>query len=169
MKRWVFLVVLILPFLFGACGSSGGGGTPVFTFYSNDTPQVILDDDFIVSDILVTDGPFFISKVTVTVAILHTSVSDLVLVLESPDGTVIFLTENDSDGEDFWFTTFDEDAITGIWETDILDDPRTGFYLPVDSLDLFYGEDPVGFWTLVVDDTSVLDDGYLVEWSIDIQ
>jgi len=170
MKRWAVIFVLILPFLFAACDGSGRGGVPpVLTYYSTDTPQVIPDGDFILSDILVTSGPSFVSNIEVTVAILHTSVSDLELVLVSPDGTWIYLTDNDSDGEDFWYTTFTEDAIVGIWETGLFDSPRTGYYLPVESLDLFFGENAVGVWTLDVEDNVALDDGYLIEWSIDIQ
>ena len=169
MKRWILIWFMVLPFLFTACGSNGGGPPPVYTWYSSDTPILIPDQDFIFSDILVTEGPFFISRVSVTVVILHTSVSDLDLILWSPDGTPIYLTDNSSDGEDFWYTTFDESAIVGIWQTTSLDDPRTGYYLPVESLDWFYGESAVGIWTLEVDDQVVLDNGYLIEWSIDIQ
>jgi subtilisin-like proprotein convertase family protein len=50
-----------------------------------------------------------------------------------------------------------------------LDDPRTGYYLPDESLDWFIGENANGVWTLDVEDNVALDDGYLVEWSIDIQ
>jgi len=157
-----------LPFLLVACGG-GGGSNPVFTYYSTDTPQMIPDDDFIFSDILVTGAPTYVSKVTVTVAIVHTSVSDLDLILWSPEGTGIYLTDNDSDGEDFWYTTFDEDALTWIVDTDSSDDPRSGYYLPLESLDWFYGEFANGVWTLEMDDQSALDDGYLIEWSIDIQ
>lgn len=168
MKRWVITLGLILPLFLIAC-DGGGGGRPVFTFTSSDTPQRIPDNDFILSDILVTGGPVSISKVTVTVAIVHTSVSDLDLILTSPEGTWVYLTDNDSDGEDFWYTTFTEDALIGIWDTDSFDDPRTGIYLPAESLDWFFGEDPLGLWTLEVDDQVDLDDGYLIEWSIDIQ
>jgi subtilisin-like proprotein convertase family protein len=161
-------VVLGLFFLLAACGNDGGSNIPpVYTYYSSDTPMAIPDEDYIQSDILVTGAPTFISQVEVTVAILHTSVSDLVLVLQSPSGW-IYLTQNDSDGEDFWYTTFTEDAIWGIWETDSLDDPRTGYYLPRESLDYFYGDNANGVWTLDVEDDVALDDGYLIEWSLDI-
>ena len=169
MKRWTIIPMLILSFSVVACGGSGSSGPPpVFTYYSTDTPQMIPDEGFIESDILVTGGPAFISRVEVTVAILHPSVSDLVLVLQSPTRW-IYLTENDSAGEDFWYTTFTDDAIVGIWNTDSDDDPRTGYYLPVGFLDDFYGDNSTGVWTLDVEDNVVLDDGYLIEWSIDIQ
>ncbi len=169
MRRWAFILLAVLPLMVAACGGNGGGPPPVLTWYSTDTPIQIPDEALVFSDILVTQGPAFISKVTVTVAIVHTSVSDLDLVLTSPEGTWIYLTNNSSDGEDFWYTTFDEDALVGIWQTNSLDDPRTGYYLPEESLDFFFGESAVGFWTLEVDDQVALDDGYLIEWSIDIQ
>lgn len=169
MKRSIIIFLLLLPLALLACNDSGGGGSRVLTFFSTDTPRMIPDEDFIQSDILVTRGPSFISQVEVTVAIVHPEVSDLELVLVSPENTVVFLADNDSDGEDFWYTTFTEDAIVGIWEATLFDSPRTGFYLPVDSLDLFFGEDAIGLWTLDVEDNVALDDGYLIEWSIDIR
>lgn len=169
MKRWVLAVIVILSFVISACGDGGGQHTPVLTWYSTDTPIRIPDEDFIISNILVTEGPAFLTNVSVTVAILHTSVFDLDLVLWSPEGTPVYLTDNSSDGEDFWYTTFDESAIVGIWETDSFDDPRTGYYLPEESLDWFYGESAVGIWTLVVEDEVALDDGYLIEWILDLQ
>ncbi|MDF1527068.1 MAG: proprotein convertase P-domain-containing protein [bacterium] len=171
MKRWVILLVLILPLLLVACGGSGGSGPPpVFTYYSSDTPQMIPDEDFIRSDILVTGGPSYISQVEVTVAIFHPSVSDLVLVLESPtSGSWIYLTQNDSAGEHFWYTTFTEDALTWIRNTNSSDDPRTGYYLPAERLDWFIGENANGVWTLDVEDNVAQDEGCLIEWSIDIQ
>ena len=172
MKRWILTLAVVLPLLLVACGGNGGSSPPpVFTYYSSDTPRMIPDEDFIRSDILVTVGPTFISQVTVTVVIVHPSVSDLVLVLESPTGGIswIYLTENDSDGENFWYTTFTEDSLTWIRNTTSLDDPRTGSYLPAESLDWFIGENANGVWTLDVEDNEVLDDGYLIEWSIDIQ
>ena len=169
MKRWALILLAVLPLVVAACGGNGGGPPPVVTWYSTDTPLPIPDEDFILSDILVTEGPPFITRVSVTVAILHTAVSDLDLILWSPEGTPVYLTDNSSAGEDFWYTTFDERALVGIWQTDSLDDPRTGYYLPVDSLDWLFGESAVGVWTLEVDDQVAEDDGYLIEWSIDIQ
>ena len=170
MKRWVIIIVLILPFLFAACGGSGRSSPPrIFTYFSSDTPQVIPDGDFIQSDILVTGGPSFVSQVEVTVAIVHPEVSDLELVLISPENNWIYLTDNDSSGEDFWYTTFTEDALIWIVNTDSFDDPRTGLYLPRESLDLFFGENANGLWTLDIEDNVALEDGYLIEWSIDIQ
>ena len=146
MKRWILTLAVALPLLLVACGGNGGssGPPPVFTYYSADTPQLIPDLGNTFSDILVTRGPLYVSRVEVTVAILHTEVSDLDLVLESADGTQVYLVaEDDTAGEDFWYTTFTEDAIVGIWETDASDSPRTGYYLPVEDLDFWlYGEDP---------------------------
>ena len=171
MKRWILTLAVVLPLLLVACGNGGGSIPPVLTYYSTDTPLMIPDEGFIRSDILVTGGPTFISQVTVTVAIVHPSVSDLVLVLWSPTGGTswIYLTQNDSEGEDFWYTTFTEDALVGIWETGLIHSPRTGSYQPLQRLDWFIGENANGFWTLDVVDNVVLDDGYLIEWSIDIQ
>ncbi len=170
MKRPIFIFALVLPFLLVACGGSGKSGPPpVFTYYSSDTPQMIPDEDLIYSEIPVTGAPAFLSKVTVTVAIVHTEVADLDLILTSPEGWWIYLTDNDSDGQDFWYTTFDDDALVWIGNTSNLDDPRTGYYLPTGFLDEFYGENPNGVWTLDVVDQAPLDDGYLIEWSIDIQ
>lgn len=167
MGRWIAISFLVLSFLLGACGEDGRAR--IYTYYSEDTPVMIQDEDFVSSDILVTGAPTFVSRVTVTVAILHTYVSDLDLVLWSPEGNWIYLTNNDSDGEDFWYTTFDDFAPIGIWQTDSFDDPRTGSYRPNEPLGFFAGEFANGWWTLDVVDEGFGDVGYLVEWSIQIQ
>jgi subtilisin-like proprotein convertase family protein len=169
MKRWIAVFMLVVPFLLVACGGDGGRETPVYTYYSIDTPLPIPDEDSISSEILVTGAPPFLSKVTVTVAILHTDVIDLDMILVSPDGWSIYLYEGESSGQDFWYTTFDDDALEWIGDTDSGDDPRTGYFKPTGFLDDFYGENPNGVWTLDVFDILAGDDGYLVEWSIDIQ
>jgi hypothetical protein len=79
----------------------------------------------------------------------------------------MYLFNGESSGQDFWYTTFDDDALIGIGSSV---DPRTGTYWPTESLDFwFYGVAANGSWTLEVADTLALDEGYLVEWSIDIQ
>ena len=168
MKRLVIIIALVIPLLLIACGG-GGGGNFVYTYYSTDTPLPIPDQDTTFSDLVVTGAPAFISKVTVTVVIVHTWVADLELILWSPDNTPIYLTDNYSEGEDFWYTTFDDNAPIGIWQTTILDSPRTGSYQPDVPLAFLIGEHANGLWTLEVVDTVIDDFGYLVEWSIDIQ
>ena len=164
----IWPLVLVVAFLFMGC-DGGGVGSVVYTYYSTDTPLPIPDEGSVSSDLLVTGAPPFISKVTVTVAIVHTFVSDLDLILWSPEGTGIYLTDNDSDGQDFWYTTFDDSALISIMATDSMDDPRTGFYRPNSPLAFFNGELANGPWTLMVDDEAAEDFGYLIEWSIDIQ
>jgi len=170
MKKLPFLVwplALIAALFFLGC--DGGGGRPVYTFYSSDTPVPIPDEGSSYSDIMVAGVPTYISKVTVTVVIVHTWVEDLDLILWSPEGTGIYLTNNDSGGEDFWYTTFDDDAPVSIMATSALDDPRTGYYSPNGALGLLNGELANGLWTLTVDDEVAEDFGYLLEWSIDIR
>jgi subtilisin-like proprotein convertase family protein len=169
MKRSRFLAwfpALLLALLFLGCD---GGGRSVYTYYSSDTPVPIPDEGSNYSDIFVTGAPTYVSKVTVTVVIVHTWVQDLDLILESPEGTSIYLTDNDSSGEDFWYTTFDDDAPVSIMSTSYLDDPRTGYYSPNGALGFFIGELANGLWTLTVDDELAEDFGYLLEWSIDIR
>ena len=170
--RRMMILTLVLSFLLAGCfgGSEGGIAVyPVYTYSSVDTPRVIPDEGVVFSDIWVARAPAYVSKVTVKVVIVHTYVSDLDLILISPEGTVIYLTDNDSDGEDFWYTTFDDAALRGIWLTNSLDDPRTGYYQPNEPLDWLYGEHASGLWTLEVVDEYPDDDGFLIEWSIDIQ
>jgi len=163
---WSFFLVAAM--LFPACYGDGGGSL-VYTYYSSDTPVPIPDEGSNYSDILVTGAPTYISKVTVTVIIVHTWVTDLDLILWSPEETGIYLTNNDSSGEDFWYTTFDDDAPVSIMATSYLDDPRTGYFSPNGALGLLAGEPANGLWTLTVDDEAAEDFGYLLEWSIDIQ
>ena len=172
MKKYSFVVwtlLLSVSILPAGCSMSGGGGGPIiYTYTSADVPLVVPDLDQTVSALIVNGAPPYISGMTVTLVLHHTSVSDLDIILESPEGYSIYLTYGSSSGEDFWYTTFDDYSPFDIEDTDIGDDPRTGSYRPYNPLAFFDGEDPNGIWYLIIDDLVSEDFGYLVDWSIDI-
>ena len=176
MKRFVVVPVLLLIMLSAgllvACGGGGGGGggNAVYSYTSTDTPIPIPDEDSIVSSLVVTGAPTSISNVTVTLQVLHTYVADLLITIESPEGTPVVLSNHGgSSGENIWNTVFDDNTAAFFASTDEYDAPYTGSYQPYGALADVNGENANGAWLLSIDDTSAGDFGYLFEWSIDIE
>jgi subtilisin-like proprotein convertase family protein len=141
-------------------GGDGGGG--------------LLDPrDTTTDTITVTTAPAgqLITNVIVSVNISHTSDSDLVLFLESPDGTMITLSNRnpkpDNPGFDTGYlnTTFDDSATVSI---DNGADPFTGTFRPDQPLASFIGKPANGPWRLLVDDVAIGDTGVLNSWSLNI-
>jgi subtilisin-like proprotein convertase family protein len=137
-------------------------------------PGVLLDPrDTTTDTITVTTAPTgqLITNVIVTVDISHTSDSDLVLFLQSPDGTMITLSNHnpkpDNSGSDAGYrgTTFDDSAPNSI---DTGTDPFSGTFRPDQPLASFIGKPANGAWTLLVNDTQIGDTGILNSWSLDI-
>ena len=120
-----------------------------------------------ISEINVTGATTSITKVTITLDITHTWISDIEIRLISPSETSIVLSSvNEVDGEDYTNTTFDDSAITSI--TDAFS-PFTGTYSPEQPLALFSGENANGIWKLQIDDTVWGDTGTLNSWSITLE
>ena len=90
-----------------------------------------------------------IDYITVDVDISHAFIGDLEVTLESPDGTVVFLHDHSGDGADDIIGTYPDTLI------------------PEDSLDVLLGEDPVGDWTVTINDNFDEDDGELNSWGCD--
>jgi len=134
----------------------------------NDQSQIISDEDpgRVVSTIDIDDLDGNIVDVNVSVDIEHTWVSDLRLILVSPDGTRVSLVRNEGgDGQDFAGTQFDDEATLRIQQADA---PFAGSFQPAGLLSNLDGEDPNGRWRLVVRDDAYYDGGMLHNWSLDI-
>lgn len=113
-------------------------------------PAAIPDDD-LVGILLSMSGSFFpaptITDLHVGVRIRHTYIGDLQVGLQSPTGTTVLLHNRTGSGTDNIMTVYDLETA------------------PVDSLDVFNGEDPGGdFWTLFVNDNYAGDTGEVLEW-----
>jgi VCBS repeat-containing protein len=131
--------------------------------YGVTQPLTIADNGFVVSTIDVVES-FAILDINVELNITHTRVSDLRLVLVSPDGTPIELIDRiGGSGGSFNGTLLDDDGAT------LIDDgaaPFTGVYRPSGDLSLLEGLNVQGTWTLEIYDEKRHETGTLDSWSI---
>lgn len=94
----------------------------------------------------------------------HSWISDLVFTLISPSGTRVTLISNACQDEDDFFISWDDQS-TGTPPCPYNDQ---GTYPPAGSLADFNGENPLGNWTLEVEDTEFFDGGSLDGWNLEI-
>ena len=128
------------------------------SFSSNDTPISISTAGGVTySSVLSFEGDYSIGDVNVTIDITHTWDSDLDISLQSPNGTIVILSEgNGGLGDNYTNTVFDDAAATPILSGS---PPFTGEFQPQGSLADINGESTLGDWTLIVTDTASGDGG----------
>lgn len=141
---------------------------------ATDTPVAIPDGSGIfgpqdgppaISEIEVTQA-VTITDVNVTVNITHPWVSDLTLVLTSPEGTELTLsTALGGSDDNYTNTVFDSDASTPITDASA---PFTGTFAPIDDLSVLIGEGGFGTWELKVSDAFSADAGTIESWSVEV-
>lgn len=106
-----------------------------------------------------------IQDVNVRVDLEHTFVGDLEIYLMAPDGTETLLFNNrGTSGDNLTSTVFDDEAATAIAAASA---PFTGSFRPDQALNRFDGKSAAGNWTLRIVDTTSLNAGQLLSWSID--
>lgn len=97
--------------------------------------------------------------------ITHTFISDLDVELQSPMGTTVLLVSDICGAQDNMLLNFDDSAPTAI----IPCPPTTNlYYIPLEALSAFNGENMDGVWTLIVRDFFNADGGSLNSWSLEI-
>jgi subtilisin-like proprotein convertase family protein len=136
------------------------------TFVAEDIPADIPDNDpaGLTSTIDIAED-LNIEKVSVTVKIDHTWVSDITLTLESPNGTIIELLSGACDSSDNIDVTFDDAGSDIVCSgTPVI----SGIIKPTQALFAFNGESSNGVWKLKVVDGAVDDTGSLQSWSLEI-
>lgn len=118
----------------------------------------------------VVDVPdhILICDLNVSVSIRHTAAFDLQLILWSPFGAAIALSNSDYDegyyeGEDYLATVFDDEADASIEDGK---PPYVGSFRPLHSLSLFDGQDAYGSWRLRVLDKFAYDEGRLESFAL---
>lgn len=136
--------------------------------FENNTPVSIIDNGTggaaTTSEINVTGATTSIKKITITLDITHSWISDLDIRLISPSGTSIILSDvNIPYAINYENTTFDDDAVMSITNED---GNISGTYSPVEPLAEFIEEDPNGTWILEVHDTVLTFGGTLNSWSL---
>jgi len=121
---------------------------------SNITSKIHFFEDLIVAD------------VNVNLNVSHTYLSDLIISLTSPSGTVVVLTSSSCGEFENIEATFDGEAnifVCGITKPSI-----SGVVKPLGSLASFNGESLLGEWILTIEDTASSDGGALNDFSLDI-
>ncbi|MBK7405720.1 MAG: S8 family serine peptidase [Phycisphaerales bacterium] len=95
----------------------------------------------------------------------HTFVSDLEIILISPDGTQqVLFNRHGGDGDDFANVLLDDEAANSITTAT---PPYTGSLRPTNGLNKFDGKSALGDWTLLIRDHSALNSGQLNSWSLE--
>ncbi len=141
----------------------------VYNFSSTDLPMAIVDAGIIMDSILVSGVPTPLAAgdlSSVCLDIQHTFDSDLTISLVSPTGTILILSDANGGAEDDYIgTCFDMSASSSINSASA---PFVGSYTPegAGGFDVFNGEDPNGYWYLVVQDNFTPDVGALTSFSI---
>ncbi|WP_111707308.1 reprolysin-like metallopeptidase [Lutibacter citreus] len=134
---------------------------------SKDTPLNIPDNSSRgVSSIITIVDNKIVTDINVTVNALHEWVGDLTLILKSPSGKEVILSENNGDeGLNYTNTVFDDEADNSII---FGNSPFTGSFIPQESLSEFKNEESYGNWTLKAIDGGPDDYGSIQNWSIEI-
>lgn len=157
--------------------ATGQPGSP--TRFDNTTPAFIRDADLVGTNSLITVSNITsaINKITVSMFMTHTFVSDLTFELISPDGqTNLLFDHTGAGGDNFgascapenFRTTFDDSASGSISAGAA---PYVGSFQPLQPLSVFvgkYGTNVNGVWKLHVVDSVGLDVGFIQCWSLNI-
>jgi subtilisin family serine protease/subtilisin-like proprotein convertase family protein len=133
---------------------------------TSSTAIVIPDDanTTVATGILIAGLTLPVERVTATIHLLHAQPGDLRLVLVSPNGTRVVLSDNRFIAprtNDFAVSlTFDDAAAPA--------DTVNGIVRPAQPLASFRGESGNGVWTLEITDLTPGDSGTLLGWSISV-
>jgi subtilisin-like proprotein convertase family protein len=163
-----------------SCLLAGAAQASTATYASTDVPLVIPDNNATgISSTLDVSGAGPINDLNLLLNIRHTSVADLNIVLQAPNGAQVLLLYAYSEGgilsgvgnpDDFIDTIFDDEATTNLRNGVA---PYTGSFTVnwgsiLDPLASFDGLDANGTWTLFVSDRAAQNIGSLTGWSLQI-
>ena len=108
-----------------------------------------------------------VEGIQINLQVMHTYIGDLKISLASPSGTqVVLMTNSGGEGSDLLNTVFSDFATEYIAEGSA---PFGGVYRPKEAFSAFKKENPIGVWTLMIEDTAHNDGGRLEYWGLDIQ
>ncbi len=156
------------------CGTGANSATRSFTVTNDLCFQYQNDEDFVISDgqPSTTVSPIIVNEtgavqsIKVNMDIDHSWVGDLILSLESPSGKKAVLTNlnNICGNEEELNLIFGEDG------SGIIPCPPVSqnIFAPIESFDIFKGEESAGTWKLLVRDGAELDGGTLKSWNLEI-
>ena len=149
------------------------------SYVADDTPVAIPDNDEtgVLSVIAVSEN-VSVENIKVrlindsnpsieTPGITHTYLGDLIISLESPQGTVIELLVNKCDAREDIQAVFSDEGIE-LTACNSSSPGITGIIKPSQEFTGFNGENSQGNWTLKVVDDGAVDTGFLESWSLEI-
>lgn len=106
-----------------------------------------------------------IRDVNVRINLEHTFVGDLQVFLIAPDNTqVLLFNRRGNSGDNLTNTLFDDEAANSLASGSA---PYSGAFRPDNALNQFDGKSAFGLWTLRIVDTTSVNVGQLLSWSLD--
>lgn len=171
MKKNISISLLVLQFFIlpSLSGERLGGEVSAQTFYDS-TWTHIADTSAFCVPIIVSGLPNQINSsfglTSVCFNITHTYDADLVIEVQSPDGSIITLAGGvGGAGQNFTNTCVAMNGANGFIATGTA--PFIGIYIPQQSLNLLNnGQNPNGSWKFCINDTYMADTGALHNFSI---
>ncbi|MFK7981401.1 MAG: zinc-dependent metalloprotease family protein, partial [Saprospiraceae bacterium] len=134
--------------------------------YRNDNGLIISDGlpSTIASSIIIQESGI-VNEVTVRVDIAHSWIGDLTLTLESPTGKRAVILREICGNEDQLKLSFSNNGSGTIPCAPPISE---NIFAPIESFDIFNGEEINGTWKLLVADGVELDGGTLKSWSLEV-
>lgn len=138
------------------CRTLQGSGLPL-SISSTGTPTVST------SVVFTEDLPVVSARVSLDLD--HSWLSDLIIRLQSPEGTVVTLISKSCGDANDLVAVFDQEATPFVCGNN---PAISGNVKPLGSLNAFAGESSFGEWTLIIDDTVSADGGALNSFSLEL-
>lgn len=141
--------------------------------YTNNTPLVIPDGagantpGTVVANFVDATDDITISDVNVTVNATHSYIEDLLVAINHPDDTQVYLWGRYCDGEDGFSIVFDDQALQALQDSGCTN-PHTGTYQPYGVLADFNGKQSIGQWELLAVDYYNGDTGQIDDWTLEV-
>ena len=155
------------------CGTNDNSAVRSFTVTNNlcqqynNTNEIIISDGLpstIASEIIIQEAGI-VNEVTVKMDIAHSWIGDLTLTLESPSGKKAVILREICGNEDQINLIFSNNGSGTIPCSPPVSE---NIFAPVESFDIFTGEEINGTWKLLVADGVELDGGTLKNWSLEV-
>jgi len=155
------------------CGVNNNATIRSFTVTNNLCQQYRNDNELIISDGLpsmitssiIIQESGIVNEVTVSMDITHSWIGDLTLTLESPSGKKAVILQEICGNEDKIKLIFSNNGSGNIPCSPPVSE---NIFAPLESFDIFSGEEINGTWKLLVADGVELDGGTLNSWSLEV-
>jgi subtilisin-like proprotein convertase family protein len=108
-------------------------------------------------------GTGTVSDVNVTVNLQHPSIREILMAIRHPDGTVIFLWQNQCSTQDNFNITFNDGSPAVVCA-----EPTTGTYAPSAALSALNGKGVAGTWALMIADGYAGQTGQVLSWNLEL-